>query len=342
MKLDFTKEQITQILVFGIVLIFVLEIFAMSLSGRGGQADNNSGVSGQVVSNFRVLSYAPYIKVSLEGFNKSDIMSISHVDLKFSRPVESEGIYLIAVDDGANVMYVYKELLAKGYSGSTELRAYIYNATFVETNESFPSASFSFTGEPIYLLDVVYRSTFIGSVNGSSQMVSQFAVIPEDQNLTMQLNWTLQKSRYLYAIPWEHRNGYGNISNYSEFGTLQKRNYFLSNISKAAPYVTSTIGDKRLVLANFTDKEAVLADFPDAVFPDSELKADYELDLPFNYTFEHIYYAFLPAADEKYYYGEKRVFYTSIQNLTGNESTLLSVKLNGIKALSVQVLSVSG
>ena len=280
------KKLLMQLLVIGVVIIFLLETLSIAMLGSHRTKQDTNNFEGLFKGKIKISRYYPVIFAQLDEQQLPYMSSIPGV-VNITNNIT---YYTININSSRYVPYVYLQMYKKGIEGQGVALITIKEGVMENnSNITFPSTTFQYFLEPIYYQKEIVPGEFYGGLENGRSYINSVQLFNQKQNISFMGNISLYSSKYLYYIPWQDRT-----LNYSVYGAYVRKDYFRSNITKNVSYVINSAGTFRYVNNTFADKELVLKDFPDAYFPDSVLASNNSLNLSFNYSVKYYYTVNLP------------------------------------------------
>lgn len=282
----FKKENLFKVLAIAGVAIFVFEMFALGYVGSYQNSETNQTniIEGEVIANVTVSAYQPYIITNLK--NETLAKEISKLPGVEELVLTSQG-YVVSLKNVDNITEIYSYLQKRDVSGRTNtiltFKSPIEISYGQNQTQKVSGRAISAKLEPIFTLDeVITIKLFVRAKDKQLIEYGAITVLPSEKEI--ERNVTVVKiadTKTIIFIPWENRQEiaaqletikekYGNSSvNYVSMDYITMNNSF--NRSTLPPYVTLMAENTIYVQTNFTDKAAVLNDFPGSILPDSLL-----------------------------------------------------------------------
>lgn len=340
------KSTIIKVFAAGLVLIFVLQMFASNvLSGgtiipQGGATTGPSKIAGNTEFDAIVKYYEPYI-IS-ENLSEQMILELKSMDGVEEVTASGQG-FIISLKTSKNMPNVYQMLLSKNISTSAVAVVILPNEVVVKKADGTNStvltggAAIKVGTEPFSNEGGILRLKMsVEAENGYLARYSQPMIAPI--SATFVAKATVQEKLfdyYSYVVPWEKRNEIDVNALSEKYGAENVSYSKKDSVILSTPLSTSEMLTKKYDYIsfiteyditpneNFTDKERILSDFGNATFQDSvlEVLTSEPLDLKFenkksgvyslvlsseNYTFKDPYFKL--ALDEPYQNGAELEF----------------------------------
>ncbi len=330
-KLD--KKTLIQVVVVAVVLLFMLEGFAIG-GGAGAQQQQDGTVVQSYIGvadvNLTVLDYRPYLYVDgvLNESMKAEVAQMEGVEEVFDESART----VVSFTESRDAPEIYSSLRRKNITTYTlatlSMPSYFQMMLDNGSTVNVVGSRFEYMTEPVSKVGgKMLMRLVIETVGEAPRGMRNMMPILSHREFEFDAEVLGSGGKtYYYTVPWEERDldigaledeyGAENV----EYG--RNDNVLLAEaltpqemIAKKFEYV-KTISEMAIsVDGNFTDRERVAADFgEDATFMDSSLKirTDGELGLNFTHEVKYIYTVAVPEEIGGYN------FYTNSYQMTAS------------------------
>ncbi len=282
----------------GLVLIFLIEPFAIGViqsagnanTGKGGDAGSNSSVAsftGTAVANITIVRYEPYLLVTGNNTNAGAVSNRLIGEGKVSYASWNGGTLIVSLKSSKDVPSVASEfeagnatVVATAYITTSQKVTVSGNGTSVDAE----GTSISMQINPIYYEGSTHEAQFAARVDAGQMVgmgqISMLPTIVKGVPVEAKISMPPQET-YSVAVAWKGRALAKQLAAAAGATYKEKSYVYVANASKEAldaavagkSYVTGTQPGIISVQNNYTDSETIgrdlLAKGYTAVFPDS-------------------------------------------------------------------------
>jgi len=273
------KSDLIKVLVVVIAVLFLTEIFAFRGSipfFGGGQQTLGHNVTGTTSFNGSIRTYDPFLLIPANTSQAITDQLKSREGVK-SVQLEADG-YMIETETRDDVFTLAGYLRSLNVSSLSVANVVVPQNLVVSTAGGTVNASAAgvvrVLTEPLLDVDNIVSVNMTAIVDENGQLVNYGAASIMTQDITERFDASilrLERKTYSYTIPWEDRDGLGNLSAFGKVdfkridSMIFKTPLSTSQViqKKQLPYITYIDQGSALVEQSFSNSSMLAKDFND-------------------------------------------------------------------------------